>query len=851
MSVDCRDNKCQGAVLSDGYCNTCGLAAGPPKARSAQNPRASFGTNAPMPQQRGGRASATNPQVDFSLVGNVCPKGDCGGTVLGDGYCNTCGIRAIKPSRPQGPPPPSSSATAQSGQTPAPASGPASASIAVPSVPQLSSVVSGAGGSTERRRSSATRRSGTQRTRLGVGLVTVKPTPLGDPASALMSAERIERALGEVPEDDRTCSSCGNQVGRSRTTESVEHGATVMPGRLTGFCGNCRTPFNFITGMPVLKAGDLVADQYEILGPLAHGGMGWIYLGRDKAVSDRWVVLKGLLNKDDADAITSAVAERQFLARIEHSNIVNIYNFVTWGGAGYTVMEFVGGESLNAKLKKRRQENGGVSDPLDLPDALAYIIGVLPALGYLHEQGLVYNDLKPANIMATADDVKLIDVGGVMPIDDHDAAIFGTQGFQAPEVASAGPSVTSDLYTVGRTLAVLTMTFVFHKGHLVNAIPDPATQPLLAQWESFHRFLLKATAPHPDDRFQTAQQMRTQLVGVLREIMAVRTGTARPAPSALFTGDQLTDLLIESEHDVGDATWRSLPHPLVNDNDPAASFLLNLPDADPVQAAKLLAGAIEAGQVPWTPEAAFMSALLATRSGRDPRAILDLLGQADPWDWRIRWVEGLRALITEQWTDAADRFSQVWTQLPGEIAPKLAVAIAAEQAGDVHRAIPLYETIVARDPAWVSASFGLARCRALTRDRPGAVAAYRQVPASSAGYFDAQIAAARTHVDPIDGSHPTQRDVIAAATLVDQLQIDAIARAEISATILEQALHGIDEGHHNGDPSTTLFDEPFDNDGIRRSLERTYRELARLESTRSARIALIDKANAVRPRSLW
>ena len=65
-----------------------------------------------------------------------------------------------------------------------------------------------------------------------------------------------------------------------------------------------------------------------MLGCLAHGGLGWIYLARDRNVSDRWVVLKGLLNTGDADAMAAAVAERRFLAEVEHPNIVRIYNFV-------------------------------------------------------------------------------------------------------------------------------------------------------------------------------------------------------------------------------------------------------------------------------------------------------------------------------------------------------------------------------------------------------------------------------------------------------------------------------------------------------------------------------------------
>ena len=151
----------------------------------------------------------------------------------------------------------------------------------------------------------------------------------------------------EVPEDKRTCAKCGGPVGRSKDGR---------PGRTEGFCPACGQEFSFT---PKLHAGDLVAGQYEVAGCLAHGGLGWIYLARDKNVSDRWVVLKGLLNSGDADALAAAIAEQRFLAQVEHPLIVEIYNFVTHADAGYIVMEYVGGRSLKQVLKERMRANSG------------------------------------------------------------------------------------------------------------------------------------------------------------------------------------------------------------------------------------------------------------------------------------------------------------------------------------------------------------------------------------------------------------------------------------------------------------------------------------------------------------
>ena len=419
-TVSCPEAGCGGTVAPDGYCDTCGVkyepsagTAAPVSQAGAAASVSQIGAAASVSQSSGGSPppAASSPA---RVAGAVCGRDGCIGTIAADGYCDTCGLAADSSAG-------SAAVEAAGGSaTPIPTGGipsgspGAAPSIGIPRPPDISTAVSARGGSSSRtRRTTASRRTGSRRTGIGAGLVTITPTEVGDPARAVMTEAEIAGVLGDVPEDERFCNSCGKPVGRSTAGQE---------GRVKGFCGHCRTPFDFVTNAPGLSAGELVAGQYEILGPLAHGGMGWVYVGRDRAVSNRWVVLKGLLNEDDPDAIAAAVAERRFLAQIEHANIVNIYNFVTHRGAGYIVMEMVGGESLNAKLKKRRVANGGVADPLPVADAIAYILGILPAFAYLHGLGLVYNDLKPANIMAVGDDVKLIDVGAVMRIDDTQAA---------------------------------------------------------------------------------------------------------------------------------------------------------------------------------------------------------------------------------------------------------------------------------------------------------------------------------------------------------------------------------------------------------------------------------------------
>ncbi|SHW46844.1 putative serine/threonine-protein kinase pknG [Mycobacteroides abscessus subsp. abscessus] len=114
---------------------------------------------------------------------------------------------------------------------------------------------------------------------------------------------------------------------------------------------------------------------------------------------------------------------------------MKIFNFVEHpdqhgNPVGYIVMEYVGGTSL-------KQPKGNA---LPVAQAIAYMLEILPALGFLHSVGLTYNDLKPENIMITEEQLKLIDLGAVASINAY-GNLYGTPGYQAPEISKTGPTV--------------------------------------------------------------------------------------------------------------------------------------------------------------------------------------------------------------------------------------------------------------------------------------------------------------------------------------------------------------------------------------------------------------------------
>nr|WP_238815371.1 serine/threonine-protein kinase [Nocardia brasiliensis] len=682
-----------------------------------------------------------------------------------------------------------------------------------------------------------------RRGRLGAGMVDVPRAPRIDPATAILRDP-------EVAENKRFCGKCEKPVGRGRDGR---------PGRTEGFCPNCGTRFSFT---PKLGKGDLVAGQYEVAGCLAHGGLGWIYLATDRNVSDRWVVLKGLLNAGDADAMLAAVAEKRFLAEVEHPSIVKIHNFVEHAGAdgvpvGYIVMEYVGGTSLKQILRGRRESTGGY---LPVAQAIAYILEMLPALGYLHSLGLAYCDFKPDNVMQTDEQLKLIDLGAVIAMDDEDSPIYGTTGYRAPEIAKTGPTVATDVYTVGRTLAVLLMHVPQHNGHF-GALPGPDSEPLLATYDSLHRFLLRATDDAPAARFASMEEMADQLTGVLREVLAIDDGVPRPGMSTYFgppRGVFGVDAAVDAPKIIA-----ALPVPLVDPTDSAAALLATTSGTTPAELEHAFEAGLRAvvtghGESTEIPLRLIRAALEIGDSAEADRRLT--AASATLWgDWRLSWYRGQSRLLAGELSEAATEFDAVYAGLPGEAAPKLALAAVAELSAAAgtdfaaaqhrRRAARYYETVWRTDRGYLSAVFGLARLRTGAGDRDGAVAALDQVDAGSVLFAEAGIAAVRTVLHDLAPAELTEAILRNAGERVSRLRLDSKRRsAEIRLRVLSAAFDWLRAG---GVPAahTPLLGVPFEQDGVRAGLERCYRDLAHETDDMWERFALVEQANTIRPRT--
>ncbi|EFV11660.2 serine/threonine-protein kinase [Segniliparus rugosus] len=683
---------------------------------------------------------------------------------------------------------------------------------------------------------------------IGGGLVRIPPVPSLDPALALMPDP-------QVPESKRFCWKCHAPVGRKD-----DNG----PGLPEGVCANCSTPFSFL---PQLKAGEMVAGQYVVRGPIAHGGLGWIYLAEDRNVDNRPVVLKGLLSRGDASAQAIARAERQFLSEVSHPGIVEILNFVEHPDpdgvpVGYIVMQYVGGVSLRDLLYGRQPGSpplGGALHRKSLPveQALAYLMEIMPALGYLHSVGLVYNDLKPENIMLTEGQLKLIDLGAVTSMHDT-ARLYGTVGYQAPELTLTGPTVQTDLFTVGRTLAVLTVDLPLANGRYAEGLPEPEDEPLFARYPSYYQFLLRATHPSSRARFQSATEMLAQMSGVLREVLAERRGKPYPVSSTLFTATRAefgTNVLARRLDVYADGRDRrgelrpsevvqTLPLPLVDPAHPSAALLATLLHTKPEHALESVTAALEAN--PDDTETVLAAVRVKIGLGKLDEAARLLDDLYAPRNWRPSWYQGNLSLLQGDLDEARKSFEEVWGMLPGESAPKLALAAVLELLGD-SSAKTFYRLCWSTDDAMISAAFGLARRLAAEGDSLGAVAALDKVPASSR---HAGIAAVTAIIILLQDQVDEDR-LRAAAERQQSLPEEEPRALAARAFILGKAIQWMqDRPAYSPPPSGALLGRAFTMRALRRQAESVLRALAKRAAHRSQRYALVDLANLVRPRTI-
>jgi serine/threonine-protein kinase PknG len=322
-----------------------------------------------------------------------------------------------------------------------------------------------------------------------------------------------------------------------------------------------------------------------------------------------------------------------------------------------------------------------------------------------------------------------------------------------------------------------------------------------------------------------------QLLGVLREVVALgREGAAEHSTSSL-----LFDVPTVSDDSLD---WQDLPTLRADDSDPQASWLRTVSIDDPAQRLAALDGAPAD-----SPEVLLARARAALEVGeydRVDQAVQALLVD-DPWEWRAVWMAGLVALARQQTAEAQSAFNAVYGQVPGELAPKLALAFACETGGEADVAESLYVICARTDANYIApAAFGLARIRSGRGDIDGAVRALDLVPATSRAFTQAR----RSRAGLLAESGGGLASLAAALESIDNLTIDPVDRSRFRVDVLQSALALVES--QGPQPTVSLAGRPASEPSLRDGLEAAYRDLAAFATTREERVQLVDQANSVR-----
>jgi len=277
--------------------------------------------------------------------------------------------------------------------------------------------------------------------------------------------------------------------------------------------------------------------QYQIEGLLGRGGMGAVYQGR-QAELDRRVAIKILpanFGEDGQDYAARFKLEARAMARLKHPGIVTVYDFgQTPEGLLYFVMEFAEGMDVQAMIAQEGR--------LHTANAIAIAAHVCEALHYAHSHGIVHRDIKPANVVVGYDgQVRVADFGlaKVVSADANSTltirgTVMGTPNYLAPESLVFGTEIDhrADVYAVGVMLYHMLTGRVPYGVFEMPSFQIPGMDPRL------DTIIAKAMRESPAHRYQSADAMREELVGVLTQTVAQSVAipadgeVPSPAPAA-------------------------------------------------------------------------------------------------------------------------------------------------------------------------------------------------------------------------------------------------------------------------------------------------------------------------------
>jgi tRNA A-37 threonylcarbamoyl transferase component Bud32 len=356
------------------------------------------------------------------------------------------------------------------------------------------------------------------------------------PAEVHEPSGSLETAVVAPEANEPSAPISSNSLGGSFTDNVSPAGKTSTPK--AGTTGGHRP------SVKQLAAGTVLNGRYEIVRRIGGGGMGAVYLAKDRNLGDAPRAVKEMVEShlDPAQhekAIGDFKRESLLLTSLEHPCIPTIYDYFYDEALGrfYLVMKYISGGDLASRMR------AAVGGKLDEKTVTDWGMQVADVLDYLHSRPkpIIYRDLKPANLMIDGNTgrVMLIDFGIARWVSQQEKGVtaVGTMGYAPPELFSGRVQPASDVYSLGATMFHLLtgadpqdnplLIFDFSK----NPRPRQITPSISSEMELI---LMRTVEYKPEDRYRTAGELRNELAHHLEKLMSGRVsyGVAVASPGA-------------------------------------------------------------------------------------------------------------------------------------------------------------------------------------------------------------------------------------------------------------------------------------------------------------------------------
>lgn len=346
------------------------------------------------------------------------------------------------------------------------------------------------------------------------------PAPVADP----------EPPVSEAIEEPEPTPISSASLGGSYT-DNVHHETNAAPRGTGGKRASVKQ----------LEPATILNHRYEIVRRIGGGGMGAVYLAKDRNLGDAPRAVKEMVEShldptQHEKAIGDFKRESLLLTSLEHPSIPTIYDYFYDDVLSrfYLVMKYISGGDLASRMR------AAVGGKIDEKTVAEWGMQVADVLDYLHSRPkpIIYRDLKPANLMIDGNTgrIMLIDFGIARWVSQQEKGVtaVGTMGYAPPELFSGRVQAASDVYSLGATMF-----------HLLTGA-DPQDNPLLifdfsknprprqinpAISTEMEQILMRTVEYKPEDRFRTAGELRNELVRHLENLMSGRVSYGLPTPN--------------------------------------------------------------------------------------------------------------------------------------------------------------------------------------------------------------------------------------------------------------------------------------------------------------------------------